>query len=150
MTEYIAIVGSRPPKHVTEAEWDAYEAMLLKADAFVDSLDPSWVLVSGGAEGTDKRVERRARSLGMAVESWRPRKDQAGTWRVMIYRWDRDGAEHQLWLPELFAAFPAAAFWRNGKVVGRATKGVKAFHFGDSRGTADTIRKAKAAGKLLL
>ena len=53
----IAIVGSRD------------FPQLERIDAFVDSLSPGDVVVSGGARGVDSRAERRARARGLEVLS---------------------------------------------------------------------------------
>lgn len=147
----ITIVGSRPPKwDAPQGEQDGYAARMRAVDAFIASLDPDIVVVSGNAKGVDYRAETRALARRLAVESWRPQKQSNGIWRVRVVRFNTNGNVTADFLrPESFGRFPAAAFWRNTKMVERATIGVKAYHDGISRGTLNTMKTARRAGKLL-
>ena len=77
------------------------------------------VVVSGGARGVDKAAEEAAKARGLKVVSIRP-------------QWGKFGR--------------AAGFRRNSDIVAQCDRLV-AFWDGKSRGTQDSIRKAKAAGK---
>jgi hypothetical protein len=81
--------------------------------------DSSIVIVSGGARGVDSVAERAAKAAGL---------------EVVVYEadWDRHGR--------------AAGMLRNTTIVEDADK-VLVFWDGSSRGTADTVRKARVAGK---
>lgn len=86
---------------------------------YVESLPPDTEVVSGGARGVDMMAEHAARKRGLKVT-------------VFLADWDKYGK--------------AAGFLRNGQIVAHADK-VVAFWDGKSRGTLDTIQKARAAGK---
>jgi len=81
--------------------------------------DPSAVVVSGNARGVDRAAEEEARAAGLEVVS-------------LPADWGAHGK--------------AAGFVRNGQIVERCDA-VAAFWDGRSNGTADTVRKAEAAGK---
>lgn len=87
---------------------------------FVDMLPGNVTVVSGGARGVDAAAESQAWKAGLDVISLRP-------------RWDKGRG---------------AGLERNTDIVNTADH-VVAFWDGQSRGTADTIAKAKRAGKLL-
>jgi hypothetical protein len=144
----VVVVGSRPPKK--DAPWEAWDRWLRLERAcidFVSTLPAGTVVVSGGARGIDQLAESTGWVVGHDVHSYRPTQLPASPiWRVV--RWTNPDGVGQEWLPLDFPSFAAAALWRNGEMV-RAADGVKAFWDGHSRGTADTIRKARAAGKLL-
>lgn len=70
----------------------------------------------------------------------------AGVYLVAAYEFWPDGRERRHVLPDRFDSFREAAFFRNGLVVEVADE-VVAFHRDNSGGTADTCRKALAAGK---
>jgi hypothetical protein len=89
-------------------------------DTFVRELPAGAVVVSGGARGVDQRSELQARLNRLEVESLRP-------------DWSKG---------------KGAALDRNSGIVNAADL-VVAFWDGDSRGTADTIAKARRSGKLL-
>lgn len=80
--------------------------------------DASTVILSGGAPGVDTWAEQAAKEYGLQTE---------------IYKadWDTHGK--------------SAGFIRNTTIVAEADK-VVAFWDGKSRGTLDTINKAKKAG----
>lgn len=146
----VAIVGSRPPKKDAPKEaWDRWRELKRACIAFVMGLPAGTTVVSGGARGIDQLAESTARVLGHEVRSYLP-LGRGHAYSVWAERWNAEGAKDRVWLvtDHVFPSFAAAAFWRNGEMV-RAADAVKAFHDGVSRGTADTIRKAKAAGKLL-
>lgn len=90
-------------------------------DEWVAALPGDTVVVSGGAKGVDQRAVEKARARGLAV-------------RVILADWSR-GRE--------------AGGIRNQQMVDRCDEAVF-FWDGKSPGTADCIRRAKAAGKLAL
>lgn len=85
--------------------------------AYVRGLPSGTVVISGGARGVDRVAASAARSAGHAVREFRP-------------DWDRHGK--------------SAGFKRNAQIVEAADRLV-AFWDGKSRGTADTIKKARQA-----
>ena len=87
--------------------------------SYVDTLVPSVVVVSGACRGPDSWAAERARERGMAVVEYPA-------------DWDKHGR--------------AAGFIRNGLIVG-ASDVLVAFWDGTSKGTADSIAKARATGK---
>lgn len=104
----IAIVGSRD-----YADRD-------QINAYVDSLPPETVIVSGGARGVDSWAVERAKKRKMSV-------------RVLNADWDTYGK--------------AAGMIRNSEIVAQSDR-VVAFWDGESRGTQNTMHKAQKAGKL--
>ena len=86
---------------------------------YVRLLAPGSVVISGGADGVDKTAAGLAIRYGLRVEVFKP-----------------DWAKHGR----------AAGPMRNAEIVAAADR-VAAFWDGKSRGTADTIQKARAAGK---
>jgi len=103
----IAIVGSRDYPSLPDVE------------RFVKSLDPSTMIVSGGARGVDRTAERAAKSRGLQT-------------MVFLADWNTYGKR--------------AGYIRNEQIIDNADE-VVAFWDGKSPGTADTIRKARAARK---
>jgi hypothetical protein len=89
-----------------------------RVENYVNALPDGTTVVSGGAPGVDRWAEYAAAQRGLKV--WVERAD-----------WDRYGR--------------AAGPMRNALIVAGAERLV-AFWDGSSRGTADTIRKARAAG----
>lgn len=89
--------------------------------AFVRRLRPTTAVVSGGARGVDTVAEKTARDRGLEVI-------------VFLADWDRLGR--------------SAGMKRNKDIVD-AADGVVAFWDGKSRGTANSIERAKRAGKWL-
>jgi hypothetical protein len=106
-------------------------------------------VVSGGARGVDRMGEEWAGANGFPVVSFRPRQLQDRTWVVDRYHFD-PVLHHpkQVKLPGVYPSFAAAAFVRNGFIVEFAD-GVVAFWDGHSRGTKDSIDRAREAGNLL-
>jgi hypothetical protein len=101
------------------------------------------VIVSGGARGVDSTAEREADNLLLPVISFRPFRTGG---QYAIERWlirPGDVPERTV-LPERYPTFAAAAFVRNGYIV-ELSELVLAFWDGESKGTADTIRKAKGS-----
>lgn len=86
---------------------------------FIDNLPTDVEIVSGGAGGPDSWAVWHAKKRGMPT-------------RVFPADWHTHGKR--------------AGFLRNQTIVDRADV-VVAFWDGESRGTADTIAKARAAGK---
>lgn len=145
-------MGSRPPKKdAPKASWDRWFELERACIAFVMGLPAGTVVVSGAVEwverGIDQTAERVARGRGLAVQSWRPTK-VFGTWRVEVHDWGTEGNHTSRLCPDRFLSFPAAAYWRNDRMVEAAGK-VAAFWDGQSRGSGYTRRKAQAAGKLI-
>lgn len=88
---------------------------------FVWGLSPDTIVVSGGAKGVDQAAQEEAEKRGLEVIVLRP-------------DWDRLGR--------------AAGVIRNTEIVA-ACDGLVAFmKEGGSRGTSDSIAKARTAGKL--
>jgi hypothetical protein len=122
----VAIVGSRPPdpKKVTAEQLADYQAMLEEVRKVVRGLPLVYpgrliVIVSGGARGVDETAEDEANKNGMPVVSYRP------DWNGPLGK--------------------GAGFARNQLIVDQAEI-VFAFWDGRSRGTLDTVDKARAAG----
>jgi len=86
---------------------------------YVLSLPDTTVIISGGAQGVDKTAEQVARYRHLKVE-------------IYPAEWNKWGR--------------SAGMMRNGKIINAADR-VVAFWDGISKGTADSIRKARAAGK---
>lgn len=103
----IAIVGSR--------EFRSLELV----DAFVATLAPGDIVVTGGARGVDRRAERAAKARGLKVE-------------IFLPDWDGYGKQ--------------AGLRRNALMVSVADH-VVAFWDGRSRGTKFSMDLASKAGK---
>jgi len=103
----VAIVGSRGFRN------------LERVRAYVRSLPPETVVVSGGAVGVDRAAEAEARACGLGVDSWTPR------WR----KWGK-----------------GAAFIRN-MAIARNCERMVAFWDGESRGTRHAMECAAKLGK---
>ena len=104
----IAIVGSRKYVHLS------------RVAAFVESLEPATVVVSGGAKGVDSWAVYCARLRQLETVVYPPEYDLFGDRAPLI---------------------------RNRKIVEQCDK-LYAFWDGKSRGTAYTMKLAKKAGKL--
>lgn len=111
-------------------------------------------VVSGGAPGVDQRAESVAlKHLAVPVLSFRPRAvGKVLKWgeSYCVDRWVLVPGEKgtHITLGERYPTFAAAAFVRNSYIV-EAADAVIAFHHRDSRGTADSIAKARELGNLL-
>lgn len=90
---------------------------------YVRALPLDTVIVSGGAKGVDLEAELTARARGMTVEIYRVTSED---WRV----------------------YGKGAGMRRNSFIVAACDQLVAFHDGTSKGTADSIAKARAAGKL--
>lgn len=106
MSERIAIVGSRDFPN------------LARVSDYVEGLDPSCTVVSGGARGVDRQAVAAARARGMSVNEFPA-------------DWNRHGK--------------AAGYMRNRLIVANADR-VVAFQRDGSRGTQHTIDLAREAG----
>lgn len=118
VTRRVAIVGSRPGKGGKQVA----EFILITSEvvALVASLPEGTTVVSGGAQGVDSIAAAEARARRLRVVEH-------------LADWNRLGR--------------GAGIIRNGTIVDDATE-VHAFPSSWSRGTWDTIEKAKRAGKL--
>lgn len=92
--------------------------------AFINRLPMDTIVVSGGAIGVDTWAEETAKARGMRTP-------------IIFYpKWrDEDGNYDK-----------RAGFIRNQKIV-EASEEIFAFYDGKSRGTANTIQKARSMGK---
>jgi uncharacterized phage-like protein YoqJ len=84
--------------------------------------DPSTIILSGGARGVDTWAVETAQSVGLKTE-------------VILADWEKHGK--------------AAGMIRNTTLVERADK-IVAFWDEGSKGTLDTILKAKKMGKIVI
>lgn len=122
----IAIVGSR--------SFNDYNRMKAVMDKLIDSLDSNNIMIiSGGAKGADKLSERYAREQG---------------YRIKVYKADWNNIERPgARIKERYGRkYDADAGFVRNSLVQAVSHICAAFHNG-SRGTADTIRKFRAAGK---
>lgn len=129
----VAIVGSRDYKDLEAVR------------RFVRSLPEDACIVSGGARGVDQAAEDEANRIGRAYTSYRPTKLYG--WRIVQVTKVPGYSERERILTPTYPTFAKAAFTRNQMIVNEAAS-VAAFWDGQSRGTLDTINKAKAAGIL--
>lgn len=86
---------------------------------YVQTLPPDTVIISGGARGVDRTAEAAARKRGLPV-------------MIFAAEWGKYGK--------------AAGMIRNEYIVAVADQ-IIAFYDGTSRGTANTIDRARKAGK---
>lgn len=142
----VAVVGSREWKDLPRVE-RYVEAIAAKY--------PDAVIVSGGAKGVDETAERAARRYGLGIISYRPYEyvNMAGKPEFSITTFTNGPAAIDVVIgksrrinPPYFKSYADAALFRNGWIVDDAEI-VVAFQRDDSRGTADTIAKARAAGR---
>jgi predicted Rossmann fold nucleotide-binding protein DprA/Smf involved in DNA uptake len=131
----VAIVGSRKHERLEEVR------------SFVSSLAskyPEALIISGGAQGVDSTAEQAARTVGLAVVSFRPtgRDD-----RFYIQKWrlGTDSSITNLTEPT-FADYRSAALYRD-MLIANACDRLVAFHWKLSPGTAFTVSIAKDYGK---
>lgn len=134
----VAIIGSRNYPQLDEVE------------VFVEKLSrkyPHATVISGGAPGVDHEAEEAARARMMHIRSYRPRK-RYRSYTILLIETGRfvttmrgdDGR------PLTFKSFGQSAFYRNGLIVNDCDQLV-AFHYQNSRGTQDSIDKARVLGK---
>ena len=116
----VAIVGSRPPSF-DDQDWEWRVKRLVKSK--VMDLDDDDIVVSGGARGVDQYAADAAGSCGLI--------------RVVV---------HPAWVNRHGRQDKTAGFRRNSIIIDLADE-VWAFWDGKSRGTKDSIDKARAAGK---
>ena len=128
----VAIVGSR----------DYPRLDLVRA--FVRSLPEDACVVSGGARGVDQAAELTGQDAGLKVLSLRPEHGADCFHIARIEHWKHGRGR---WLPGTYPTFAKAAFTRNKMIVDEAGS-VAAFWDLKSKGTLDTIKKAKSAGIL--
>lgn len=141
----VAIVGSRDYPRLGDV------------GRFVERLAakyPHAVVISGDARGVDREAELEAKARGLAVLSYRPEEFEAMDGR-RLYTIETVTlgeaaqtiavAKHRRINPPCFSSYAATAKHRNGWIVEDADQ-VVAFWDGASSGTADTIRRARAAG----
>jgi hypothetical protein len=114
---------------------------------------PDAVIVSGGARGVDTAAERVADKLGYDWISYRPYEytNMAGDPEFSIETVTKGEIAQEIVVaksrrinPPHFKSYGQAAFFRNKWIVDDADR-VVAFTTG-SRGTADTLRQARAKG----
>lgn len=117
----IAIVGSRPESmHFNGKDKSlVFKLVMDKIMACLINHTGNPCLVSGGADGVDSIAEGMAKGYGLPSLIFKP-------------EWTKYGK--------------SAGFKRNQKIVDAADI-IIAFHFNDSAGTADTIRRARESGK---
>lgn len=104
---------------------------------------PDACIVSGGARGVDSTAEEAAVEAGLSVVSFRVQQEDAA-YHISVVE---EPALHVHELPDVFRSFRDAAFHRN-TFIAEADR-VVAFWDGRSRGTQDTMRKARALGRPL-
>lgn len=126
-TSRIAVIGSRFNRN-SGATWELRSRAQEAVRAFVQQLPAGSEVVSGGADGVDLWAEIEARRRPDLPE---PRIFPVEKPHRKLHRWE----------------FAVLAKERNQKIVDHADV-VYAFHDGKSRGTADTIARARAANKL--
>ena len=124
----IAIVGSRPPEprglddHVRLRAAKSFPALCERARLYVNTLESTDIVITGGAPGIDTVAEKAARARGMTV-------------RVYPANWKQYGKR--------------AGHIRNGEMA-RDADAVTAFWDGVSRGTRDMIDQTHEREKPLI
>jgi len=131
------IVGSRGWPDLTIVERHIEE---LSADPHDGK---GFALVSGGARGVDSTAEVTAMTLAIPVVSYRPFETDRG---LFIIKRFVDGEDTGMFGGQVFSGFASAALFRNGLIVRDCTE-LHAFWDESSRGTKDTITKAREAGR---
>lgn len=137
----LAVVGSR--------EWPEEERVGMYLTTLHDA-EVIDLIVSGGARGVDRLAEAWARRNRVPVVSFRPLNvdpDSFRGWAIRRVSIGADGRETFYILPERYPGFAPAAFVRNGYIVEWADE-VVAFWDGHSRGTRDSVAKARELGVL--
>lgn len=109
---------------------------------------PEAVVISGGRGAVDETAEKTGDRAGVEVVSFRPVKVQGGyTARLWT---TYPGKPESLYETQidcgLETTFARACFARNGLIVKSAQR-IVGFWDLESRGTADTLSKARGAGK---
>ena len=130
-----------------------------RIDAYLDCVNGDLGLeldciISDGARGVDSRAEGWAMRNGIALVSFRPEKASVsggGRWEVRRAVWPSRSKQYDkavvTVLPGSYPTFAAAAFVRN-RFIADFSDAVVAFWDGKSRGTKDTIAKARSLGNL--
>lgn len=135
----IAVVGSRGFQNV---------GLVRQHVEDLHKLDPSYVLLSGGARGVDTAAEEAARYLGHGVVSLRP-SGRKNVWGVDLLQWHPDGrADHHLDDFLTYRSFGEAAYARNDIISEYAPRGY-AFWDRSSPGTRHTIERFLTRGKFI-
>lgn len=140
----VAIVGSRT--------WPT----LGRVREYLLTLGETDTVVSGGARGVDLAAETFAMAKGHEVISFRPIKNDDGTYRVerWYYRAYDPSRAHDFALertiahPGPFRTFREAALYRNARIANEADR-IVAFQHEGSRGTQSTINHARTLAKPL-
>lgn len=94
MKRFIAVIGCRPPRDFIRTDpirlWPKsghlFENILQSVRDFVEALDTSVVVVSGGAQGVDEQAARTARMRGMTVIEHLPNYALYGSGRAPLER----------------------------------------------------------------
>lgn len=107
---------------VGSRDFNNYDMLKLFLDSYRNNYN-ELIIISGGAKGADKLAEKYAKENNIEI-------------KVFLADWN---GPHK----------KAAGFIRNTKIVEEADE-ILAFWNGESRGTLDTINKAKKFGKKLL
>jgi hypothetical protein len=123
---------------------------------FVERLPYRQTIVSGGARGVDRAAEDAAKVCGHDLVSFRVGGGRNTGADFYIYRYSRTGGgDYDGWegyddvrtLVGGFRSYGAAAYMRNRYIV-EFSEVVVPFWDGHSRGTANSMELAAAAGKL--
>lgn len=137
----VAIVGSRRGADLDHVEQFA-RALYEK--------DPDAILVSGGADGVDRRAESTWQGLGGKVVSYRVKQLKPDSWGIEMWKigsWETPSvqilAAHPTW-----ADRTSALFYRDALVAEHADKVVAFFAPGRrTTGTQTTLDFAAGAGR---
>jgi hypothetical protein len=125
------IVGSR--------EWTDYEILCARVDDAIRMYGPPAAFVSGGATGADRQGELYA-------------MDRYG-FPVVVQKHDCEGmtaGAMNVFLPEWKGPDDKTAGLKRNTLIAKHCHVLIAFPTESSRGTYDTIRKAKARGKIVI
>lgn len=145
-----AVVGSR-----RGADLDHVRSFL----AELYSVQPDWILVSGGAIGVDRTAEDTWLELGGRVTSFRPKRleDYEGQPQYGVERWELGSGGASITLldhptftddPEV-SGYVSALHYRNMLIAEYAQKVIAFYRRGRSRGTASTVEFAHNEGHLV-
>jgi hypothetical protein len=109
---------------------------------------PDCVVISGGRGAVDETAEKTGDRAGVEVVSFRPVKLSEKKWTARLWT-TMPGSPESLYETQidcgLWESFARAAFARNGLIVKSAER-IVGFWDLESRGTADTLSKARGAG----